>query len=173
MLRPQKSGKKAFPCLKAKAAEARSLLFVMQDVCVALGTPTDKAKHRLAAVASLCAMYRVFLTGPVVLPEEGAKAALEHCEAFLLHYNWLLHSSLHKGDLLYNFTFKFHHLWHISHLSAYLNPVATWCYKYEDFMGKLVQSAKACLAGSPMEIVGNKCMENYLLVLELSFRFAR
>ena len=37
-------------------------------------------------------------------------------------------------------------------------------------MNKVITSGKACIAGSPMHIIGNKVMENIYLALDLELR---
>ena len=58
-------------------------------------------------------------------------------------------------------------MWHICDHAKWLNPAETWGYEFEDFMAQVVGAGRACVAGSSMQIIGRKVMQNYLLVIEL------
>eukprot|EP00974_Lingulodinium_polyedra_P041442 3982277-Lingulodinium_polyedra.AAC.1 len=66
-----------FPVLKAKAAETRALLFVLESVCEDLNDGSDRDQHRLRALGSLAEMYRIFMAGPLVLPQHDADRAVQ------------------------------------------------------------------------------------------------
>ena len=156
-----------FHCFASKAAEARDLLPVMLAICREVDTGSLRDNHRIAALESLCAVYVIFKTADIRLTDIEAASALRAYEEFLLHYNALLHLSIARGERCYNFSFKFHHLWHIVDHAKWINPRVVWCYEFEDFIGVMTAAAKGCIFGSPMTIIGNKVLENYLLVLSL------
>ena len=161
-----------FPCLSAKAAESRSLLGVLRRICHEHHEGSDRDEHRLRALDHLCAMYSAYANGGMFLEPQVAETALHNFELFLLHYNWLLKFSLSKGVRRYGIYFKFHAMWHIADHAKWMNPCHTWCYDFEDFMAQMVGAAKACIAGSPMHLIGSKVLQNYLLVLELTLKAA-
>ena len=47
-----------------------------------------------------------------------------------------------------------------------------WAYEPEDFMRVMVTAARSCVAGTAMPLVGNKVLQNFLLVSELTMRHA-
>ena len=73
-----------------------------------------------------------------------------------------------QGQLLFNFVTKFHILWHIADVCHLLNPRAVWCFDFEDFVGSAKLSAMASLAGTPMKLIGNKVLDNFLLLMHLT-----
>ena len=101
---------------------------------------------------------------------DDSAAALNLYETFLLHYQWLLKGSLTNGVRRYGFYYKFNNMLHIVEQSKWLNPVHTWCYDFEGFMHQVVAAGRACIAGSSMEIIGSKVLQNFLLVFELQAR---
>ena len=115
-------------------------------------------------------MYLIFKKGEMFLTTDESDKALENIDTFLEHYSWLVHYSIGRGVLNYAIVTKTHMLWHIAHLSRYLNTRFCWTYQFEDFMNTMVVAAKACIAGSSMHVVGNKVMQNYTLVLDLMLR---
>ena len=159
-----------FPCLKAKAAESRALLFTLKDICSDINDRSDRDEHRIRCLRGLCTVYSIFKQADLFLSAEDSKSALENYDVFLLHYHWLLKRSLSQGFRRYGLYFKFHNMWHIVEASRWLNPCSTWCYDFEDFQRQVVAAGRACVAGSPMVIIGNKVLQNLLLVLELQAR---
>ena len=95
---------------------------------------------------------------------------LQSYDRFLVHYNWLANYSMEHNILNYNIVVKLHCLWHICYHARYLNPRLTWCYEFEDFIGTIIAAAKACMAGSPLHIVGRKVLNNFLLIAQLRMR---
>ena len=164
------SRKDDFPCFKGKAGETRSLLFILRDICRQWADGSDWHEHRQRCLDCLCGMYSVFMSATMFLTREESRDALSLYDTFLVHYNWLLKRSLTKGQRRYGVYFKFHHLWHIAHQSRWLNPSHTWCYEFEDFMAQVVAAGRACVAGSSMEIIGNKVLQPFLLVLQIEAR---
>jgi hypothetical protein len=156
-----------FASLKAKASETRHLVPVLKLVCTSLSTGSPRDTHCILAYEHMDHMLRLLETGGIVLSDAEAGALLHSCEAFLRHYNWLARAAMARQVRRYNVTIKHHILWHIISFARYQNPTAAWAYRFEDFMQKIVLSGKACVAGTPMELVPDKVMANYLQVLFL------
>ena len=157
-------------CLASKAAEGQALLFVLADISAGMRGSSRKAEHRHRVLSNLASFYKIIVDGDMFLNEEDAHRLVVHADRVLLHNNWLLQEALASNNLKWPFMFKHHLLWHIADLAKYLNPRFVWAYCYEDFLGDVVKSAKACLAGTTMSKIGNKVIENYMLVLEVTVR---
>ena len=168
LTRQQFEHKDGFASLWAKAAESRELLVAMVLILERCDSGSDRDGHRLAAAKALQGMYHIFAMAPMFLSEAESTAALESVNTYYEHHTWLLHNALANNRLLYNVVPKTHYLWHIAFLSRWMNPRYLWCYDAEDFMHVIVATSKACIAGSPMMIVGNKVMENFSLSYELT-----
>lgn len=106
------------------------------------------------------------------MERDQALRAMECYDTFLEHYVWLLHHNLDNEKLRYPVVTKFHMMWHIVHISRYINPRFCWAYEFEDAMNTLVLAAKASLAGSPMKLIGNKVLENVYAVFGLEMKSA-
>jgi len=96
---------------------------------------------------------------------------MSNMDDFLLHYNWLTVFSMKKGRCNYNLTIKFHMIWHLMHMGKYINPMSFWCYEFEDLIRQVVRSAKGCIAGTSMDGIAKKVLENYLLALSLALQW--
>jgi hypothetical protein len=164
MFAPDHTG---FPCLHAKCAESRHLVPAMCLVLRERGVHNRLDAHRLEAFEQLQRMYRIIAEGDMFLTAREAADILDAVERFLVHYNFLHKYWQSRGKLLYNITIKAHILWHIAYDARYLNPRSAWVYDFEDFVGKIMKCAKACVAGTPMHLISHKVCMNFLLVTEL------
>lgn len=90
---------------------------------------------------------------------------------FQLCYIAACQISVEAGICRFGYPAKGHYFEHIVSHHAGLIPSRVWCYRYEDFMGRLVACAQRCIAGTPLTHVGKKVMENYRMAL--SVRLAR
>ena len=160
-------GSSSFTCLTAKAGESLTLLYVLRSICCEFSTGSLRDRHRIACFECLCYIFDACKNHGARIPLDIAHEMQNRCDGFLLHYHWLAKCSEHRLELNYNFTFKCHFLWHIVYYARYLNPRLSWCYEFEDFVGVMILCAKSCMAGTPLRLVGNNCLENFLLVLQL------
>eukprot|EP00969_Alexandrium_andersonii_P265039 11713659-Alexandrium_andersonii.AAC.1 len=113
-------------------------------------------------------MYKLVKDAGMFMDPAVSKQAFDAYKMHCLHYHWLLVRALEAGQRNYYISIKTHMVWHILDHSKWMNPRFLWCYDFEDFMGALTTSAKACLAGTSMKGVGCKVLQNYLIVLQLS-----
>lgn len=163
-----------FPALSAKAAETYELVIVLGGMCAAFrrqGNIYDGI--RCEACDAITEVMSIVRTGPDFLSEEQSTRLLSKMDEFMSAYNYLCQSNLAEDKRLFGFTIKLHYAWHTCHLAKWINPRLLWCYQWEDFMGRLILAAKACLASTPVGLLGNKVISNSLLVLELDLQDAR
>ena len=156
-----------FPRLKGKAADIQWLLVPIHEILLELDDGSSHHRHRIRACKSLCDLFAIVRKNDSFLSEGDAKELEDSIELFLVHNNWLLERSLEESNLLYCHSTKAHMLSHIGELAKYQSPRAFWTYTWESFIGHVVQSAKSCLAGTPMQGVGKKILENFMLVLQI------
>ena len=166
-LEPAQFLKEGWANFSAKAMDSQQLLFVLEPVLAELNNGSDRMLHQIFAVHHLASMYRIFKAHGMFLPEAASSEAFWHCQEFLEEYSWLLHDALDRGLQFYPPHVKVHAMYHIAFFSRYFNPRFGWAYEGEDFMNTIVTSGKACVAGTPMQLIGNKVMENFRLTLHL------
>ena len=142
----------------------------MREICREFNDMTPRDLHRLACCDRLCSIFNACKQHGHVIPRPVALRMLTWCDEFLVHYNWLSTYSVDHLRLNYQVVGKLHMFWHIVYHARYLNPRSTWCFEFEDFSGTMIQSAKGCMAGSPLLIVGAKVLDNFLMDTELRFR---
>ena len=76
-------------------------------------------------------------------------------------YLHLADMAMNSGTLWFAYPVKGHYFEHLVRRHAGLVPSRIWCYRYEDFMGRLVQCAQRCIQGSALTQIGRKVSENY------------
>ena len=160
-----------FPLLHAKASESAALLHVLHDMSFALKRPghfRDEVRHR--GLSNLVICDNLIRKGGVFFNTAEAERLLAATDAFMLCQNWLLKDSLRMEVCLYHWSIKMHFMWHTAYMARFGNPRLLWCYGFEAWMGSVVTSAKACVAGTAQTLLGNKVLENSLLVMEIELR---
>ena len=160
-------GVSQWACFTGKAAESRSLVYVLHDICQAYNTGSRRGQHRLFVLQALCSIYDCCFKHDLFIPINEALEMRQMCDRLLVHYNWLCKHAVAEDRLCYNITVKHHMLWHICDMSRFLNPKVVWAYEFEDFVGTVITPAKANMHGTPLRLVGTKVQQNWLLVLQL------
>ena len=155
-------GKGIYPFMKTKAAEARHLIKPMIDLLERKGRGGEIDAHLLRAYKHIDRVYDLVLAMPMVPSDEEAEQVLKEYDSFLLHYNHVATVCMRTGVYNCNMTTKFHEVWHILHMGRFLSPRMSWCYSFEDFIGKIKKSAQACVCGTPMHKIPSKVVDNYL-----------
>lgn len=150
---------------RCKAAELRSLVPVMRQLCQELSTGSVRDTLRVKAYESLESAYQVVLHGPLFLKPDDVLELRRACVSFLELYHTLCSLAWEEDKALYNVVFKHHAFFHACDRAQWGNPRWTWCYKFEDFMGKMVVAASSCSHGTSPELLGGKVLQNYRLAL--------
>ena len=156
--------------LAAKAADNHHLVYVLEKICQESNDGSEHDAVRLEALKSMRTCHSILATGGMFLQRRRSERLLKSIDKFLMCNNWLLKYSLELGRKYFYIGVKHHLLWHVGYMARYLSPTVSWCYDFENFVGIAVLSAKACVAGTPMHKVGNKVVENYMLVSEIKFK---
>ena len=158
-----KQGK--FPCLRAKAAESKSLVTPMLSFLLEKAPNTMHWKHVKGCYRNIAIFYEVIVGAGHVLSDEQADRVVRAIDRFMLHFNSLTNLASDRGIPRYNFTGKLHVLYHIAEFARFLNPRMTWTYQFEDFMGHMIKLGHACSLGTPGHLIPAKMMQHYMLIL--------
>ena len=162
-----------FNSFKAKSAETYYFLLALRKVVAAFKRPDvmwDEVLGRcFDSAIKACKIVRDG-DNSLFLSEAQSNELLSSIEMVMLCYDWLMKKSLELNNCWFAWTVKLHYLWHTCEMAKYLNPRAVWCYPFEDFIGRVVLSAKACMCSTAAEFVGNKTLANVFLVLELNLK---
>ena len=161
----------AFPRLKGRGAEVKSLGKPLEQVFLAHMDPDDRV-HRFIHLG---------LQYSIRMEENLDENQYEFCLSPAAHeefqssvFNFLavvtaLGQHFHnQGILLFHFTIKNHYLAHIAIYSKWFNPRAAWCYSGEDFMQRVRKIVASCQRGTAPDLVCSKAMEKYKAGLEFT-----
>ena len=103
----------------------------------------------------------------ILLTQVAADELLGLTEKFQQHYHWLFVTADAEERAMWKFTTKLHCVWHTMYFGRWLNPKASWCFGFEDSIGRIKASGRACLHGTEMHKVCPKLVQNYLIVLHV------
>ena len=127
----------------------------------------DELLHCRRCFELLIRMFQIIDANGLFLPASDSEELLDLTEQFQQHYHWLFVTADARGDAQWLFTTKLHCLWHTMFFAKWLSPKASWCFSFEDFIGRLKSSGRACVHGTSMHKVPAKLVENYMIVLHL------
>ena len=123
----------SYPCMTTKAAENRSLLPMVAQLCREFGEGSPRDNARVRAAEALEAVYTILRdAGHFLKPEEHA-ALVEACFRFTDAYSRLSADAARRGVLCWNVVNKVHMLIHLALCARYLNPNSTWAYPFRGF----------------------------------------
>ena len=129
-----------WPFLLAKGAESKHLAPALLEVCKAILNPTEEVdKHIVTSLEEMTQLVSMFDKAGMFLQPQEHKEALAKAEGFLDSYSWLNKWALEKGRSLFHIVIKHHTFWHMVLNSKHLNPRWHWCFKSEDFVGRISQ----------------------------------
>lgn len=157
------------PYLKMKAGECRELVPVFKQLAHDLNTGTvydNKMCHlfdSIAAFDELVSRCSLFPTAT------QAEQAIQHMDEFLKANDWLHENE--ENDNMWHIVFKHHMAGHLAQAFRFMNPRCYWCFKAEDFVGKLAKLAHSCTYGTKNVQVAAKIIKKYTYLMNfLRFR---
>ena len=105
------------------------------------------------------------------LTAQESDHVIQLIDDFLKDVLWLSAWAEQEGRLCYHYTIKFHMLQHLALAAKYINPRFYWCFKAEDYVGKLAVMAHSVSMGVKSTRLAIKLCEKYREFLH--FRFTR
>jgi len=130
--------------LGTKGAETKHLAKPLAIVCGEMVDATDEfSKRRAACVAEMVSLIDQIDLAGTFLTSAEAQTLEATLIKFFGHYCWLNKWAETEGRLLFHIVPKFHMLHHMVLDAKFLNPSKVWCFKGEDYVGKI-----STLAGS-------------------------
>ena len=154
--------------LKAKGGECKHLGPALLEVCKAiLDRSNEVDKHIVCALEGLCNLTALFDRCSMFLSKEEYAEALQKAEVFLDNYDFLNTWALEKGRRLFHVVMKHHTFMHLVNNSNYLNPRFHWCFKSEDFVGKISTLGSSVIMGTRTSRLSLKVAAKYVFLLHL------
>jgi len=154
--------------LSAKGAECKHLAPDLLEVCQNV-LNFEEAVHRdiIQALEGIVSLVEVFDKGGIYLSSDEHLLALRKAEQFLAHYDSLNKWAQENDRMLFHIVMKHHTFVHLVQSSKYLNPKFHWCFRNEDFVGKISNIAHSVSMGTRSTRLSLKVSPKYALVLHL------
>ena len=164
-----------FGVLKGKAAEVRSLVKPLQDVCRTHLDARNRVHQQISlALAKLVDIEAILKThrSAYVLPDADARRFRKACNDFC-SLNALLRRHFEgeivdgRAVMLFHVTIRFHYMLHIADIALYINPRLGWCYQGESLMHRVRILVQSSCHGVPPHLLGDKVLKKYAMALAM------
>ena len=146
------------PFFKLKAGERKSLVHVFAQLAVEFHAE-DEASDSIIGLCECMAKFTDLLDSCGRHPTALQAAKAEDCKTEL-------HLQLNRPtDMMWHITIKFHMGKHLATSFKFGNPKYTWCFRSEDFVGRLAKLAHSCCFGTEALALSVKVAEKYRLMM--------
>lgn len=159
---------KRIPELKCKGVECKWLTKIFHTLAQELHDGTEKAVHIENLFKHMAEFQDLVDLSPLVPSLHQAIQAEHHMKQFLFHYSWLAQNKA-DGDLSWHIVFKHHMAVHLSQNFRWMNCKFNWCFKSEDFVGRISIMAHSVCFGVKSTALTPKLMEKYRLLMYIKF----
>ena len=156
-----------YPALKCKGAECKWLTRIFHTLAGELHDGSVKADHIQALFKHMADFQDVVDQSPLSPNEHQATQVENHMKQFLFHYQWLSDQS--GEEYMWHKVFKHHMAVHLAHNFKFMNCKFNWCFKSEDFVGKISIIAHSVCFGVKSTAITQKLMEKYRLLMYIKF----
>ena len=134
--------------LKSKAAECKHFIPVLSIICRAVADGSEYDEHRACLLEGLAAFGRLMDESPIVPTDSQAEKAITIMQDVLTHADWLKQTSLRNGSDRFHIAYKHHFFQHLAEQFKFMNPRFAWCFKAEDYVGKIAILVHSCSFGT-------------------------
>ena len=138
---------KQHPFLATKGNEMKHLLPAMLHACTMVLGTNQVEQDMLKALSAMVDLVSLFDSCGMMLTSSEHGSALRHAMDFLTCYQALNFWAVAQESQSFHFVPKFHSLWHMVEGSKWLNPRFAWCFKAEDYVGKISHLAHSVSMG--------------------------
>ena len=156
--------------MTATGGECKHLAPALKKVCddvFNLDNPVEK--NMLLALESLTAVSSIFDEADVIPSTGDWLITMAQINWFFNSYQALNTWALAKGRNLFHIVMKHHTLLHLIENARFLSPKVTWCFKSEDYVGKISRIGHSVAMGVRSTKLSEKIMAKYKLMLHLYF----
>ena len=160
-----------FPSLNTKGGETKHLLPAMCWLMSLLNNDTELHQHIFTALVAINKFVLVADQTDWVPTTREADRLVKYAKRFLQHYKWLEDWAISEDRKLFHATIKFHMFHHLAEKARFLGPRFCWCFKAEDYVGKISAIAASAVFGTRSTRMSIKLMNKYRYMLY--FRLTR
>ena len=165
----QDSPHKSFPELRCKGAECKHLTEIFSILATELHDGSEVSELRRKLFLNMLDFQRLAEIAPMVPSDDQAAQAHGHMVSFLTQYQALSQMAEADGALNWHIVFKHHMAFHLSENFRFLNCKFNWCFKSEDFVGRIAILGHSVSFGVRSTAITLKLMEKYRLLMYIKF----
>ena len=149
--------------LQNKAGECKSLVHVFAQLAIDFHTGDETSAAILAVCESMAQFTDVLSSCSRHCTDLECEQAEEILLAFMVNYKFL---QLHRPtDFMWHTVPKFHTSKHLAASFKLGNPKFSWCFRNEDFCGRMATMGHSCSFGTKSLALSTKITEKYRLLM--------
>lgn len=160
-----------YPSLNTKGGETKHLLPALCWVMSLLDDGSELHRQILVALVALNKFVIIVDHTDWVPTARESDRLLRYATRFLSAYEWLSNWAEAENRMLFKIVPKFHTFHHLAIKARWLSPKLCWCFKAEDYVGKISKIAASCIFGLKATKLSIKLMDKWLLMFH--FRITR
>ena len=153
--------------LNCKGSEAKHLLPAIFWVVQLAYDGSELHTKTLQRMQAMMNVIEFWEQASWVLTSRQADLCEQWCLKFLEEYKWLNAWAIREDKYLFHLVNKFHSFHHLCLWARHLNPRASWCFKAEDFVGKISTIGLSVSYGVRSTRMSVKLADKYRLLLHL------
>ena len=165
----QESPHQSFPELRCKGAECKHLTEIFSILAAELHDGSEKSELRRQLFQNMFNFQTLADIAPMVPSDDQAAQAQGHMVSFLKQYHALSQMAKADDEMNWHIVSKHHRAFHLSENFKFLNCKFNWCFKSEDFVGRIAILGHSVTFGVRSTAITLKLMEKYRLLMYLKF----
>ena len=151
------------PFFKIKAGECKSLVHVFAQLAIDFHTGDETSAAILAVCESMAQFTDLLSSCSRHCTDLECEQAEEILLAFMVNYKFL---QLHRPtDFMWHTVPKFHTSKHLAASFKLGSPKFSWCFRNEDFCGRMATMGHSCSFGTKSLALSTKITEKYRLLM--------
>ena len=151
------------PFFKSKAAECKGLVSIFPALALKFNSGSHFDSKVIDMFEAMDKFVNVMDTAGRHPTEEESSNALDFCLQFLDSYKWLQLNRM--NPFMWHTVGKFHMTKHMAMSFKYGNPRFSWCFRSEDFVGRLAKLSHSAAFGVAATHLSVKITEKYKLMM--------
>ena len=156
---------KSHPQLKCKGAECRHLLPIMAQISQECHSGSEIDEHRTKMLEAVSLFGDLMdRCGPVPTGVQATMARQAMIDVLFHSHQLRAHAEANDSQL-WHIVYKHHFAEHLSEQFRWMNPRFGWCFKSEDFIGRISLMAHSTAFGTRSIDLASKIMEKWRLLL--------
>lgn len=149
------------PFLNLKGAECKHLLKPLAIIAARRATESELHARIAAAFAAIDKVVDIMDAAGTFLTPVEHNAMMTSALTFNGNYQWLHDWAQAQGTYLFHIVIKFHMFHHLVLAAKFLNPKRFWCFKGEDYVGRIAALARSVAMGVRSTRLSQKIADKY------------